>query len=161
MKFLISYLVFGLASFSPTLALESNFQNYSLQCPRIEQALQTLRKSDSRMRIYLGSSYENFNKRFFIPLNLRLISDSKPNASLTTIQSDFESKRAQFSEQFTIYSQRFEELIAVNCQSEPTNFYQKLVLVRSERQKLATLVQKIDQIILEHKNLVSALKESL
>ncbi len=149
------------ASISPASALSALQQGaISQHCGTITQSLSTLRRADSQTRIYLGSYYESLLKKFIIPLNIRL-TKTNPDTYLMDLQNRFTDTRNNFSQQFIKYSQKLDELIAVDCRTNPASFYRSLGHVRAERQKLAEITAIMSGIIDEHIIAVQNLGASL
>lgn len=133
----------------------------SQNCASMKQSLKSLQKADSRTRIHLGSNYEIILNKFMTPLNLRLTRDNHPDPNLSAIQSDFAISRATFSKRFIKYSQNLEELISINCQSEPEHFAKQLDKTRKSRAKVADAVATLHRLVERHSATVRKLQESL
>lgn len=106
----------------------------SQHCSTIHQSLAQLQKVDSKIRINLGTTYETIATKFITPLNLRLVKNNRP--TLSTIQSDFMSGQATFRSAYTNYMRSMEELISIDCKTNPDQFYNKLTDVRAKREDL-------------------------
>lgn len=147
---------------SPVSAVDlSNEQKgaISQNCNSIKTSLKSLQKTDSRTRVLLGTSYQTILTNFLTPLNLRLVKDNQPNTTLSTIQTNLASERNVFQEQFIKYSQQLEELISIDCQNHPEDFYTKLQATRKERTQLNRSAIHINSLVDKHLATVNALKE--
>ncbi|MBQ6394267.1 hypothetical protein IJI55_00460 [Candidatus Saccharibacteria bacterium] len=160
-KILLACFSLVIAAF-PTLsaaALSSEQKSaISANCSSIQQSLRTLQRSDSRTRVYLGSIYQTVLTDYITPLNLRLVKNNQPSATLTNNQSEFAAARNDFSQKFIIYSQALEELILIDCNNRPEDFYHKLTEVRSKRSDLSKAIAKINEILNAHAEAVAKLK---
>ncbi len=133
----------------------------SQNCQSIKQSLKNLQKTDSRTRVYLGSIYQTVLINFITPLNLRLVRNNIPDSALVDDQSAITAAREDFAHNFITYSQSLEELIAIDCQNNPAGFYEKLQDTRAKRTTVASNVDKLRQLIVDHINTVIKIKEDI
>lgn len=140
---------------------ETQLGNLSTNCASIKVQLKTLQKTDSRMRVYLGSKYEIILTNFMTNLNLRLIKDDYADQELAGLQTTFSSERERFKSDFTAYSQSLESLIGIDCQSEPQKFYDQLEVVRTKRADVQASCDRMREVIDWHRSAVLKLWESL
>lgn len=131
----------------------------SQNCNSIKSSLKSLQKSDSRVRVLLGTSYQTILTNFLTPLNLRLVKDNHPSSALSTIQTDMAAERNVFQDQFIKYSQHLEELIASDCQKSPEDFYAKLKATRTQREVLNRSATRLKSLIDKHLLAVTELKK--
>lgn len=132
----------------------------SQNCATIKQSLRALQRTDARTRAYLGSAYERVLSDFITPMDLRLINVNQPNASLTTIHSDIIEARQNFVRDYTVYSQKLEELITHDCQNDPQNFYHTLTDTREKRATLEKSTEKIRRLLGDHLAAVKKLEKN-
>ena len=141
--------IFATASLAVnTYALtEDQEAEISQSCQTIKQNLKSLQRADSRTRSYLGSLYQTFLTNYISPLNLNLVKNNHPSATITALYSDYLAARQDFATKFTTYSQNFEELLLIDCRKNPDDFYEKLNQTREERTKLHSAVKKLRTIL--------------
>ncbi len=133
---------------APAFALtEDQEAEISQSCQTIKQNLKSLQRSDSRTRSYLGSLYQTFLTNYIAPLNLSLVKNNQPSATITALYSDFLNARQDFANKFTSYSQNFEELLLIDCKKQPEDFYDKLEQTRKERADLHSSVKRIRTLL--------------
>lgn len=132
----------------------------SQNCATIKQSLRALQRTDARTRSYLGSAYERMLSDFITPMDLRLINVNQPNATLTTIHSDIIEARQQFVHDYTVYSQKLEELITHDCQNDPQNFYHTLEDTRAKRATLEKSTENIRRLLADHLAVVKKLEQN-
>lgn len=130
-------------------------------CGDIKQSLSKLQHSDSRTRTYLGTAYESINSRFITPLNLRLVRNGIPSTGLFEIQGKFASAQASFRDDYVEYMRALEELIAIDCESHPQEFYGKLEIARNRREKLRNTTQKLSELATDQYQSVETLRGTL
>ena len=133
----------------------------SQNCASIKQSLRALQRTDARTRSYLGSAYEKTLSDYITPMDLRLINVGQPNAALTTIHSDIIAARQEFVHDYTVYSQKLEELITHDCQNDPQNFYHTLEDTRSKRATVEKSTDKIRRLLGEHLTAVKKIENNL
>ena len=130
-------------------------------CETIRENLKTIQKSDARARVYLGGRRETIMNRYVTPLNVRLVENSMSTTSLIESQNTLTSNKSKFTNDYVEYQQKLEELVAMDCKSDPAGFYEKLKVVRDERKKVEKDVQKMKTALSEYVELVGKLKEKL
>lgn len=145
---------------APTFALsEQQTSAISQNCPTIKQSLTQLQKVDSKTRTYLGTTYETLVNKFITPLNLRLVKNNRP--TLSSVQSKFTSEQTRFKDEYTTYMRELEELIAVDCQNNPQDFYKKLETVRKKRAELRETTVRLSKYSNEQYSAVKKLLEDV
>lgn len=127
-------------------------------CDTIKDSLKSLQRVDSRTRVYLGRYYETILTNFITPLNLRLVENNISNTALLENQTNFANKRNSFVSDFIVYQQALEELVHVNCKSEPVKFYEKLLVAREKRKIVNKDVSKLRAMTDDQVKLVEGLK---
>ena len=130
-------------------------------CETIREELRDLQHADSRARVYLGRHYETILTKFITPLNVRLTENMLSTDSFVNNQNGFVKARTTFTIDFIAYQKGLEELVAMNCKTEPEKFYEKLLTVREKRQIVASDTVRIKKLISEQMTLVTALGEKL
>jgi len=133
----------------------------SQSCSTIKQSLNTLQRTDSRTRSYLGSAYQTLISDYITPLNVNLARNANPSATISALHSNILNTREEFIQQFTDYSKSFEELLQIDCQTQPEDFYEKLVETRKKRTALASIVRTMHDYLENHYTAVEALEEDL
>ncbi len=145
---------------NPVSAISEERQgSISQGCASIRQSLKALQKDDSRNRIYLGTVYSSILNKFIIPLNKRLIGNNKPNISLVEIQSEYETARINFIDDFIVYSQDLETLINTDCQNNPNEFYNQLIITREKRSEVRQDTYRLNYLIAKHETAVNDMME--
>lgn len=146
-----------------TASALSDTQQHAIQdhCDSIKEVLKNIQKDDSRTRVYLGAYYEAILSKFVTPLNVRLVENNLSSASLVENQNKLANARSVFINNFITYQQGLEELVLMDCQSEPKQFYEKLEKVRQQRKKVEQNTQQVRGLITDHIKLVNQLREGL
>jgi len=160
----IPVLVLALSFWQPgsvSALTEDQESEISQSCATIKQNLKNLQRTDSRTRSYLGSLYQTFLTNYIAPLNLNLVKNNQPSPTLTALYSDFLDARKEFANDFTIYSQNFEELLLIDCKEHPEDFYNKLEQTRKERDNLHKSVKKMRTLLMNQYVATEKLKGEL
>ena len=128
-------------------------------CDAMKDSLKSLQRTDSRARVYLGRYYETILSNFITPLNIRLVENNISNTKLLDNQTNFAARRTSFNDDYISYQQSLEELVNINCKSEPEKFYEKLLVTREKRKIVKKDVSKMRGLTDEQKKLVEELRD--
>jgi hypothetical protein len=139
---------------------EEKAENVRTNCSDIKDTLKRVQNSDRNTRVSLGRSYQQILSDFITPMNVRLVKVNRFDYNLNEIQNHFASAREQFNQDYIHYSQTLETLLATDCKSNPTDFYNKLIETREAREKVAKTIQDLEAIIDEHTEAIKGMKES-
>ncbi len=135
----------------PVSALSSEKSGaISQHCGSIKQSLKSLQKTDARSRSYLGSVYETLVSKYIAPMNMRLVESGRPNVNLTDLHSTILEVRKKFVNEYTSYSQSFEELLGIDCQSNPNAFYEQLNNTRKKRSEVSNISNNLRSLFSEY-----------
>lgn len=146
----------------PALAISETQKNSIIDnCASIKQTLEGIQKTDARARVYLGSYYEAILTKYITPLNVRLVENNLSTAELVENQNNFASAKTVFTNDYISYQQNLEELVAIDCKTEPESFYDKLIKVRQKRKIMEQDVLKLRSFLSEHIKLVDGIKGKL
>jgi hypothetical protein len=152
--------IFSLRAYAETVT-ESQKNVISQHCSTIKQSLKTIQYFDTDNRIKLGSKYEAALSKFITPFNIRIVKNNLSQSELTDLQKNFADSKIAFAADFTTYSKHLEELIAIDCQNDPANFYNKLIETREARKNVRQDVVYLNSILRKYKELVLGIGEKL
>ena len=130
-------------------------------CSAIKESLKNTQRADVRARVYFGGRFETVLTQFITPLNVKLVEKNITNLGLIGNQSNFVAAKTSFADDFVKYQQALEELIGIDCKSEPVGFYEKLVATRERRARMVQDIARVKRLISENIKLVTGLKEGL
>ena len=130
-------------------------------CSQIKTILHNIQHEDSRARVYLGASYETIRSKFINALNHRLVDNGIAAPELVNNQAAFSAAQDNFKDDFIDYQKTLEELIGVDCENNPDDFYQKLITVREKRHIMVQDISKLSEVIEKHLALIAELKGNL
>lgn len=133
----------------------------STNCASIKLQLQNVEKYGSKSRQHIGAQYESLLTNLIMNLNLRLVKNNRSNGEIADQQSRLSSERETFKSKFTDYSRDLESLKNTDCKSDPQQFYDKLRTVRDKRNEISSSMQRIREIIGQHRESVMKLREEL
>ena len=146
----------------PALAISETQQNSIVDnCTSIKETLAQIQKTDARARVYLGSYYETILTKFITPLNMRLVENNLSNADLVENQNNLAETRTTFVNDYISYQQNLEELVSIDCKTEPGPFYDKLIKVRQKRKIMEQDTLKMRSLLSGHTKLVNKIREKL
>ena len=130
-------------------------------CDAIKENLKNLQHMDSRARVYLGRHYEIILNKYITPLNVRLVENNLIDDDLINSQTVFSKTRTNFIIDYIEYQKVLENLVSMDCKSEPTKFYERLEEARLKRSIVAKDTAKLKSLTEEQIKLVEALKGTL
>lgn len=139
---------------------EEKIENVRTNCSDIKDTLKRVQNSDRNTRVSLGRTYQQILSDFITPMNVRLVKNNRFDYNLNNIQNDFVSAREEFNRRYISYGQTLETVLAIDCKSNPEDFYGKLIEVRNARKNVADSVAEIEAIIDKHTAAVTELKET-
>ncbi len=161
---IVSAVVLAAAAVNPVSAQTISDEQAGLissNCASIKLQLQNTERYGSKSRQHLGAQYESILTNLIINLNLRLVKNNRANGEIAEQQIKLSSERDYFRNKFTDYSRELESLKNFDCKSEPQAFYDKLVVVRSKRNEISESMARLREIIGQHRESVSKLREEL
>lgn len=158
-------LVFSIGNFAfavETSQIPENATSSSSSfCDSARQSLKTVQKSDSYARSYLGHAYGLILTNYIVPMNLRLTVLNRPDATLSSLQTDFVSARTKFNNDYIVYSRSLEELLSVNCESDPEKFTTSLKKVRENRSIVEKDTESLSSLAKKYQKSAKSLELSL
>ena len=92
---------------------------------------------------------------------MKLVEKYISDADLFENRAKFAEQKEVFASDFVKYQQALEDLIKVDCKNEPTNFYDKLLVVRGYRKTVGQDVVKLKKLASENVELVTKFRSSL
>lgn len=154
--------VLVLAFNANTFALSKKQQDKIItNCSSIKDTLKSIQHSDSYSRVYLESEYSEIFNNYIAPMNTRMQNNGIIHKELSENQEDFVEMRSKFKTDFITYSKQMETLINIDCENNPTEFYNQLEYVRISRNETNVDVAELSNIINEHQLIVKKMKDSL
>ena len=115
----------------------------SMSCSSIKSGLKKLQVSDAKIRSLLGANYQTILNSYITPFNLRLVKNNQNLGDLSDLQSNFVLQKNDFNSLYIAYSQQFENLLSIDCQKNPDDFYNQLIITRESRKELN---QKVNEL---------------
>ena len=116
-----------------------------MNCSSIKSSLKKLQVSDAKIRSLLGASYQTMLNSYITPFNLRLVKNNQNLGDLSDLQSNFVLQKNDFNSLYITYSQQFENLISIDCQKNPDDFYNQLIITRESRKELNQKVEDLTE----------------
>ena len=140
---------------------EEKLKLVSDNCDSIKTNLKGIQKSDARARVYLGAYYEKILTKYMAALNVKLVENNTPDTDLIESQNKYATAKTNFTEDYISYQKKLEELLSVDCKSEPKKFYEELLSVRKKQGVIVKDAAKMSNLLTEHKELVKKLEAKI
>ena len=119
----------------------------SMNCSSIKSSLKKLQVSDAKIRSLLGANYQTMLNSYITPFNLRLVKNNQNLGGLSDLQSNFVLQKNDFNSFYITYSQQFENLLSIDCQKNPDDFYNQLITTRESRKELNQKVEDLTKTV--------------
>ena len=119
----------------------------SMSCSSIKSGLKKLQVSDAKIRSLLGANYQTILNSYITPFNLRLVKNNQNLGDLSDLQSNFVLQKNDFNSLYIAYSQQFENLLSIDCQKNPDDFYNQLITTRESRKELNQKVEDLTKTV--------------
>ena len=118
-----------------------------MNCSSIKSSLKKLQVSDAKIRSLLGANYQTMLNSYITPFNLRLVKNNQNLGGLSDLQSNFVLQKNDFNSFYITYSQQFENLLSIDCQKNPDDFYNQLITTRESRKELNQKVEDLTKTV--------------
>ena len=129
-------------------------------CLTTQINLQKVLESDKRTRIDRGSRYEAL-LRLMTSFNSRVAQNKVDAPKLITIASEYQKDWEAFRAEYNVYDDGLVALIRLDCQNQPTTFYDRMVVLRTERNGLRDHVKQFDSLLDQYQEGVDVIKGKL
>lgn len=83
------------------------------------------------------------------------------SAEIAEQQTTFMSERDRFKNDYIGYSQELENLINIDCKTEPQKFYNQLKKTRTKREDVDKSIKRLNEILGRHRQSIRNLREEL
>lgn len=130
----------------------------SMSCSSIKSGLKKLQVSDAKIRSLLGANYQTILNSYITPFNLRLVKNNQNLGDLSDLQSSFVLQKNDFNSLYIAYSQQFENLLSIDCQKNPDDFYNQLIITRESRKELNQKVNELTSIAEKYLNEINKIE---
>lgn len=172
----MALVVFGVQTARAVDAPEANtlrtselsfFNSVSMDCMAVKSKLSDVHQQDGLLRVTLGQNYEVVSSKLMARLNTRVVENKLNGAPLVKTAADFESTLHDFRDNYRSYEVSINNLMKMNCQTQPQEFYASLEAARELREvvnqdvkKLAELVDRYYQEFLEFRRQIETKDEA-
>lgn len=142
--------------------LDSKKQEYiKVNCSATQSTLSRLRQSDTLLRVNRGQLYESIQTQLIEAFNARVSSNRLDGNELKTVNKEYNSALDGFRTDYIKYEEQLSRAISMDCQKQPQNFYDAVLVARETRQRLHEDIVKINQLATKYLEAVNNLQASL
>jgi hypothetical protein len=113
------------------------------RCNDVKKNIKKLQVADAKTRVALGREYENILTKLMTNMNSRLAQNHKNAGDLLNITANFSTELTSFREAYQAYDQKIEALLVINCEKDPTMFYDALDEARAKRSGVQIVNQNL------------------
>lgn len=118
-------------------------------CEATEVSLSQLHSNDALSRVNLGQSYEAISTRLIKRFNSRVAYNNLNNSSLVAVSNEYDKSLNLFRNSYQEYEVSLSNLISIDCQNNPEQFFGKL---ESTRTKRLLVRENVDNVNTQLKN---------
>lgn len=122
-------------------------QEYTLieqNCQAAQRSMQRIKYVDPVMRVNRGATYSSITN-LMAALTNRAAYNAFRVPQLSQETNAVQTQRVQFANDYTDYEIALSDLVNYDCKNNPSEFYKRLVDVRTKRSIVALRIREIDQ----------------
>lgn len=140
----VLFLMTSSANAEETHLTPNQAEYISSVCKTIEPSLTQLHSNDALLRVNVGQNYESIGTRLLNRFSARVQFNNLNNSNLVTANDEYDKSLVLFRNAYRDYEVSLSELIALDCQKEPTRFFNTLENTRSKRQAVRQQVEAVN-----------------
>ncbi len=106
------------------------------RCVDIQAVLNRVHQSDTLLRYNRGPLYRLLSDKLMTPLNQRIATNQLDGGNLSKIAADYNLAYKDFVDAYRVYEVQLSATMAIDCEKQPTIFYDNLMKAGAERDKL-------------------------
>ena len=140
---------------------DTQLQQIRQNCKQAQSELQRLQTTDVATRVNRGRIYESLLNNLIAAFNSRVSLNHNDASVLATTTTAITQKFTDFKNDYVTYSDLLSRTLSVNCELNPSSFYNLLVATRTARATVATDVTDINGLLDSYTNAYETLRTSL
>lgn len=129
-------------------------------CVDAQISLQRVQQADKPTRINRGYLYDTLLK-LMVNFNTRAAQNRIDSPDLLSVASKFEQEVKQFTQTYTAYDDAVTAIGSISCKESPTDFYDQLVRIRTQRAQLNKSVTTLDSYLDTYAQSVKYVRETV
>jgi hypothetical protein len=123
-------------------------------CVSLKSTLNQLHASDALLRVNRGQIYESMASNLMDRFNTRLGSNNLDREGMLTVTSAYRTALTKFRTDYIVYEQKLSQALRMDCESEPSSFYNTTQNVRELRGTVHEDVGKLHRLIDDYRSSV-------
>jgi hypothetical protein len=116
-------------------------------CLTLKSTLNQLHASDALLRVNMGQLYESMTIKLMNGFNGRIENNNLNNNSLVSVTRSYNGILDNFRNDYQTYEERLSIAMNVDCQNNPTSFYNAISSARYYRNRVHADILKLNQYI--------------
>ncbi len=153
-------LVLVVCSPSSVFAQDAKTDLVVAQCSQLHTNLKELEARDLVSRTNMGREYENIDKQISA-FTERVQNNNYNNQSFLDLQTQYKSAVNQFRAAYVQYDDSINELIAIDCQSKPSDFLTTLDKTKTLRTAVNDKVTSVSSILSQYREQMVQLQNNV
>lgn len=123
-------------------------------CVSLKNTLNQLHVSDALLRVNMGQRYELMSTKLMDRFNSRVSSNNLSNIGLVFVSNGYKTALDVFRSDYKTYEENLSATIKINCDSQPSAFYEAIVTARANRSQVHTDIVNLNQFIDQYQSAV-------
>lgn len=123
-------------------------------CTSLKATVNQLHATDALLRVNRGQIYQSMSRNLMDRFNDRLGSNSLDNKAMLSVTGSYRSAFDTFFNDYIAYEQKLSQALRINCENEPSSFYNTLQSARELRAKVHDDVNRLHALIDDYRSSV-------
>lgn len=120
------------------------------RCATIKTNLNQLHTTDALLRVNRGQVYASISADLMAKLNSRIALNRLDGARLIQVTNTYEDNHAMFRQAYQEYNDEIVDLLNIDCEAKPQEFYDTLLHAREKRARVHESVKRLNTNINEY-----------
>jgi hypothetical protein len=124
-------------------------------CLSTKNTLNQLHVSDALLRVNMGQIYESVGTKLMDSFNKRISNNGYSDVDLISATKNYRTMLDTFRTDYKLYEEQLTKTLDIDCQKEPTVFYNEILLSRIKRSQVSLDIKNLNQNIDQYQSAVS------
>lgn len=136
----------------PNIITDDQIATIKMHCTDLQANLNRLHQTDILLRYNRGELYRTIADKLMVPLNQRAASNQLDGSSLVQVTAAYNTAYQTFFDAYKNYETSLSSAIAIDCNRQPTTFYDQVADARIKRVKLHAANSRLVELAVEYRS---------